>query len=1024
MKLFIIALLLTSVSCLAQEIAPQNGIAPSSARAYALKNATIIISPEKTIEKGTLLIEGDRITAVGTSVTIPADAVEIDCQGKTILPAFIECNSAIGLPRPSGNRSWTPQLETSKKGAYYWNEAIHPEVAAAQLYVIDEKANTDLLKMGFGLVSTHVQDGIAQGSAALVSLGKSNYNKQLIHPAPASYFSFRSGVSAQTYPSSQMGSIALLRQTLYDLQWYSANPKAEKNLSLDALALQLKSPLIFHTEDKLEILRGQKIGKEFDLNFAFIGSGNEYEAINELKKLKNVFILPLNFPAAYDVKDPYISRQIPLSDLKHWELAPSNPALLRQAGLSVILSSAGLAAPADFWKNLQKAMSRGLTQADALKALTTEPAKLLGVDADFGTLEVGKKASFMVYDNDPFRYEANVLEGWLLGEQTILQTAPTTDIRGKYNLLLDTEKIALDIEGTKEKPTAKFRNFRTTTDSLTGISKKDTVTTNCYINVIGNDLTLQFVLQSDKIKGNVSLHGKTNAKLGLFEGDGILPNGNWVRWSAIRNKYPEKDAEKVSTVKADTAILGKTWFPNTAYGFDSIPKKQTIVIENATFWTNEAAGRIENATLILENGKIKYLGTGTFTLPNGALRIDAKGKHVTSGIIDEHSHIAISKGVNEGGQSISAEVSIGDVLNSDDINIYRQLSGGVTAAQLLHGSANPIGGQSALVKLKWGHTPEEMLIPNAPKFIKFALGENVKQANWGDFNTVRFPQTRMGVEQVFYDGFERARIYSENLKNWNAASEKQREKKGLEMPRKDLELEVLSEILRSERFITCHSYVQSEVNMLIHVADSMHFTLNTFTHILEGYKVADKLKQHGAGASTFADWWGYKFEVSDAIPYNAAMLHQQGVVTAINSDDAEMGRRLNQEAAKVVKYGGVSEEEAWKMVTLNPAKLLHLDEHMGSLKVGKDADVVIWTTNPLSIEAKVEMTIVDGEVLFDSKKDYLMRTANQAEKARIISKMLSTNQQGETAVPFVKKKKRQFHCNTLGEEASEDHNEH
>ena len=390
---------------------------------------------------------------------------------------------------------------------------------------------------------------------------------------------------------------------------------------------------------------------------------------------------------------------------------------------------------------------------------------------------------------------------------------------------------------------------------------------------------------------------------------------------------------------------------------------------------------------------------------------------MTSGIIDEHSHIAISKGVNEGGQTISAEVSIADVVNPEDINIYRQLSGGVTAAQLLHGSANPIGGQSALIKLKWGHTADEMLIHEAAGFIKFALGENVKQANWGDYNTIRFPQTRMGVEQVYYDAFIRAQKYEQAQKDFKSGESN-------EAPRTDLELEVLSQILNKERFVSCHSYVQSEINMLMHVADSFGFTLNTFTHILEGYKVADKMAAHGAGGSTFSDWWAYKYEVNDAIPYNAALMHEQGVVVAINSDDAEMGRRLNQEAAKAIKYGGMSEEEAWKTVTLNPAKLLHLDDRMGSLKQGKDADIVLWSTHPMSIMAKAEKTIVDGKVLFDQERDQKQRKVNQAEKARIISKMLDSNNKGEKKRSFFRKKEGHYHCNTLGEEASTEQNEH
>jgi len=268
-----------------------------------------------------------------------------------------------------------------------------------------------------------------------------------------------------------------------------------------------------------------------------------------------------------------------------------------------------------------------------------------------------------------------------------------------------------------------------------------------------------------------------------------------------------------------------------------------------------------------------------------------------------------------------------------------------------------------------------MKIDEAPGFIKCALGENVKQSNWGDRNVIRFPQTRMGVEQVFFDAFFRAKQYR---KEWDLYNANQGSYPF--PPRVDLELQVLNEILDAKRFITCHSYVQSEVNMLMKVADSMGFKVNTFTHILEGYKVADKMKSHGVGGSTFADWWAYKFEVNDAIPYNAALMHQQGITVAINSDDAEMGRRLNQEAAKTVKYGGISEIEAWKMVTLNPAKLLHLDDRMGSVKVGKDADLVLWSTNPLSIEAKVITTMIEGVIYFDIDRDQQLQLQNQQEK--------------------------------------------
>ncbi|MES2587832.1 MAG: amidohydrolase family protein [Bacteroidota bacterium] len=1023
MKFVYFLLITLSFTSFSQEINPLNGVKKSKPNFIALKNATIIVSPDKTIEKGTILIQDDKIINVGMLVLVPDDALIIDVQGKTIVPAFIETHSSLGLPKISGRHSFFPQIETSKEGAYYWNESIHPEVKASEIYTFDQKAIEDYINMGYGVVSTHQIDGICQGISAVFSLGTENYSKQLISAEGNPFFSFKKGISDQTYPSSQMGSIALLRQTLYDLKWYQNDVKKDKNLSLEALSSQIKKNIIFQSEDKYEILRAQKIANEFGLKFTFLGSGNEYEILDELAKLKPNVILPINFPLAYNVKDPYISKEISLSDLKHWENAQMNPNLLFQNKIPVSFTSYGLTSQ-NFWKNIKIAIKNGLKENEALEALTINPAKILGIEADFGTLEDGKKASFSVYNSNPFTEEAILLESWILGEQKVLATTKKIDIRGKYNLIVDNEYLTLEITGTKEKPSAKIKKrnvveniekkpFKKLKKSKTTEIKKDTLEVPCYINLTGNDITLQFSSEDLKWEGNVSLHAKANMKFGIFEGDGTISDGTWVKWSAIRNETAEKDKSSTSSDdKNDEKDKISVWYPNLAFGFEAKPQKETIVFQHATLWTNEKEGIIDDATLIIENGKIKFAGKGSPTIPNNAKVIDAKGKHVTSGIIDEHSHIAISRGVNEGGQAVSAEVNIGEVVKADDIDIYRQLSGGVTASQLLHGSANPIGGQSALIKLKWGHTPEEMLIPNAPKFIKFALGENVKQANWGEFNTVRFPQTRMGVEQIMYDAFERAKKYEkEKTANPNTY-------------RKDLELDVILEILKKERNITCHSYVQSEINMLMHVADSLGFKINTFTHILEGYKVADKMKQHGAGASTFADWWAYKFEVNDAIPYNGAILSKTGVLTAINSDDAEMGRRLNQEAAKTVKYGGVSEEEAWKMVTLNPAKLLHLDERMGSLKVGKDADVVLWSTNPLSVEAKVETTIVDGEVLFDAKKDLELRKRNQAEKARIITKMLEDAEKGNETKAFNKKKAKHFHCNTFGEEGSEGQNEH
>jgi imidazolonepropionase-like amidohydrolase len=397
--------------------------------------------------------------------------------------------------------------------------------------------------------------------------------------------------------------------------------------------------------------------------------------------------------------------------------------------------------------------------------------------------------------------------------------------------------------------------------------------------------------------------------------------------------------------------------------------------------------------------------------------IHASGKHLTCGIVDEHSHIAISRGVNEGTQAVTSEVRIADVVNPDDVNIYRDLAGGVTTIQQLHGSANPIGGQSSIIKLRWGQSADSMRFRDAPGRIKFALGENVKQSNWGPSS--RFPQTRMGVEQLFYDAFHRARDYAREQQEW--AAMKPRDRGQAVPPRRDLELEALVEVLNGQRLISCHSYVQSEIDMLMHVADSMGFTVNTFTHILEGYKVADKMKAHGASGSTFSDWWAYKIEVDQAIPYNAALMYRQGVNTGINSDDAEMSRRLNQEAAKAVKYGGVPEEEAWKMVTLNPARMMKLDHRIGSVEVGKDADLVLWNDNPLSIRSKAEQTWVDGVRYFDAARDADMRLRISTERDRIVRAMISSKKEGAPTRKVEREQQHLWHCDDIGEEGDQQH---
>jgi imidazolonepropionase-like amidohydrolase len=1010
--LFVFYCLFTIVNTNAQLTNPINGVPESKSEYIGIKGATVIVSSSEVLKNADILIENGRIKLVGHALKFPKGTLIHEFHGEYIFPAFIELNSSLGIkPRTKENKGnpYAPQFETSKSGPYYWNESIHPELRAADLYGFENKEENKLTDLGFGFVVAHLKDGVARGTAPLIALGDIPSNEKIIQPDLVPFFSLHKGSSQQTYPSSQMGAIALLKQAIIDAKWYAETTNESVNISMESLKNQLKNKLFFEATDKLEVLLISKILKEFSLQAAIICGGDEYQRIEEIKAAGHEYILPLKFPDALDVSNPYIAKEIPLSKLKHWEMAPANPFIFYAENIPFALSSSGIEKEKDFWKAIHQTIERGLPWEKALEALTTTPAKMIAFASEVGTIESGKFASFSVYSENPFTTKnVELLEKWNLGIRTIVKKKIINDIRGTYNLKLTTKLYTLKIEGELEKLTAKVYS-----GADYKVKEKDTSAISCTIQYNDRDVVLQFNANDEHYKGAVLLNGKTYPKLGAIEGSGMLPTGEWITWTAIKNTPFKVDKKDVTTATIDTVNRSSIWFPHVAFGRDSIPVHNTYFIRNATLWTGEDDGVIENGDLLVVKGKIKHVGKGTFNVPAGAKVIDAKGKYVTAGIIDEHSHIAISKGVNESGQSNTAEVSIGDVINPDDINIYRQLAGGVTCSQLLHGSANAIGGQSAIIKLKWGYGAEDLLLDNAPKFIKFALGENVKQTNWGDFNTIRFPQTRMGVEQVYYDAFHRAKVYMEDSG---------RKKKGVvDGKKKDLELEVMAEILRGERFITCHSYVQSEINMLMKVADSMGFTLNTFTHILEGYKLADKMREHGAGGSTFADWWAYKYEVIDAIPHNASLLTEQGVVTAINSDDAEMGRRLNQEAAKSLKYGGMSPHEAWKLVTLNPAKLLHLDNRMGSLKVGKDADVVIWSDEPLSVNARVEQTFIDGILLYDLRNQELENKRNDQERARIISRMLEAAKSGEKVVPYQMVKQPRYHCDTEETETEHHH---
>lgn len=988
---------------LSQPTFPYNGVMPKEVTSVVLENATIYVDYKTIVENATLVVENGRVTAVGKNVAIPDNAVRYDATGKFIYPSFIDLYSDYGIPAPAAKETAGNQAG-GEKGAFGWNPAIKSDWNSAVAFVPKEESAKELRGLGFGAVLSHRMDGIVRGSATLVALGN-NANMAMIRPQAAGCYSFNKGTSSISYPSSLMGSIALLRQTYYDLRWYDAGGNAaERNLSLEALSKLTSLPSVFDAGDKWNILRADKIGDEFGIKYIMKSSGNEYQRLSEIKAAAVPLIVPLNFPDAYDVADPLVARLVSLDEMKHWELAPSNCAMLADAAIAFAITSHGIQDKSNFIKNLRKAVSRGLTEENALKALTWNPALFISADNVLGKLQPGYWANFLVASGNIFK-EGNVIyENWIQGERYVVESTNAVKLAGTYALQLPQHTYRLVVKQEGQKLKAEIEHVKSGNAQPV---KSDTLRYQVSVQLLNQLLTISFDAADEYYSGVIRLAGNVNPDGSAWRGNGQDESGRWFDWSATRSKVEDREAvAKNEKTEQKQEAVGSVWYPFVAYGSQEKPKQESVLITNATIWTCEKTGIIENGQVLISGGKIIGVGNSVNASAFPGIKvIDAKGKHVTPGIIDEHSHIALES-VNEGTQASSAEVNEATVVWPEDIDIYRQLSGGVTTSQLLHGSANPIGGQSALVKLHWGGNADDMLIDNAPGFIKFALGENVKQSNWHNDGS-RFPQTRMGVEQVYYDHFIRAKEYGESKR-----------KAGLKgktpgVFRHDIEMEALLEILEKKRFVTCHSYVQSEINMLMHVADSMKFTLNTFTHILEGYKVADKMKAHGAGASSFSDWWAYKYEVKDAIPYNGALLWEQGITVAFNSDDAEMARRLNQEAAKAVKYGGVPEEEALKFVTLNPAKLLHLDHRTGSLLPGKDADVVIWSDHPLSIYAKAERTYVDGICYYDIDRDKLLDEEMNKERARLTQKMLNAKKSGEPIQTPVMKNRMHFHCDTM-----------
>ncbi|TMQ67861.1 MAG: amidohydrolase, partial [Candidatus Eisenbacteria bacterium] len=948
----------------------------------AIVGARIVPAPGQVIERGTVVIRDGVIVAVGPHVAVPADARIWKADSLTVYPGLIDAFVAPPPEAPRAQREGTGRRQRQAaepekpKGAGHALASVHPEFHMAEALPLDKDQVEALRAAGFAAVQAVPRDGILRGQSAVAGLEDGSPRAAVLEEDAMQVIALEP--APEGYPGSLMGAIAVVRQAFLDARWYGevqatyarspqGKERPETNVSLEALQPTVKGtrPALFVADEMLEVLRSAAIAREAGVKAVVVGAGDEYKRVSEIAAAGMALVVPVTFPEPPDLSDPDQAVEVSTEELRHWYRAPENAAILARHGVPFALTANGLKDVKAFRARVGQAIERGLTPAEALAAVTTTPARILGLSDRLGTIGPGKIANLTVVRGDLFSEKSKVRDVWVDGDRYEV-TKDDGGVAGRWQIenlgpkapRLDTLLVAVDKDTTVKR-----------------VSARDTVVATS-VHVDGQ--SLRFRLGVDALDvWTVQLTAANDAVTG------VATSAKGERSDVRGRKLADESAKKKKDEPIATpAVMGIT----EAWRMPPPPQPPAVLVRNATIWTAGPKGTLANADLLVRAGKIAAVGSH-LAAPARAVVIDAAGKHVAPGIIDEHSHAAILGDVNECTNVVTCEVRIQDVVNSESPNIYRQLAGGTTIMHLLHGSCNAIGGQCAVIKNRWGEPPERLLFTAAPPTVKFALGENPKQSNWGADANGRYPQSRGGVEQTIRDAFLRAADY-------RAAWDEYRRHRRPLPPRRDLQLEALDEVLAGKRLVHVHSYRQDEILMLMRLAETFGFRINTFTHVLEGYKVADELAAHGASALGFSDWWAYKFEVIDAIPYSGYLMWDRGVNTGFNSDDPELARRLNTEAAKAVKYGGVPPEQAIQFVTLNPAKSLKIDDRVGSLEVGKDADFAIWSGSPLSPLSVCEQTWIEGRKYFDRAADLAGRSALARERDALIARAKAATKEG------------------------------
>ena len=967
--------------------------APERPPYYAIRDARVVVGDGTVHERATVVVADGLIEAVGPGVKIPAEAWEIDGSGWTVYPGLIDAMSQVGVKQPqesssSGSDRSGGGGSASEPAPVFGPESrprTRPWMDAAHM-LVEEPQVGPWREAGFTAALAVPGDAFFAGWAALIHFGEGDPEDRVLASGVAQRVEVENEGDFRTFPSSLMGVLSYLDQTLLDSRHaaraealYREDPKGRErphyDRSLDALrrALDEKTPFLLPAVTDLEIDRMLGLAKEHGLEPWIYGGHGGYARVEALAAAKASVILNLAWPEAEKGRDPEADTAFP--ELYHRRMALETPKRLVDAGVPFAFSSGGLSSPDKVFDGVRKAIDAGLTPEAALDALTIGAARLLGREASLGSVEVGKVANLLVANAEPWAEDVEVaavfVDGHLYQERQAEDDSeaepPAADVSGTWVIEMETpggpREQTLELEMADDgKVTGDVRSGRG--DSTVNKGRMS-----------GNQLTFESTRsmrsRSFEVRYTLEIDGET---LSGSAGGGPVRfpvEGKRTARAEASDQDSDEGGEDEVTVAELEAVMDRYHGPVRQLG--------TFAITNARVHTLTGSV-LENGTVVVQDGKIQAVGQEV-KIPRGAEVIDADGGSLIPGIVDAHSHISIEGGGNEGSLAVSAMVTIQDVIDPWDIAIYRALAGGVTLVNVLHGSANPIGGGNAVLKLRWGQDAAGMRVEGAPPGIKFALGENPKRSRSANRRPRRYPATRMGVMDVIRQALSEARDYAKAWQEFEEAGDS----KALP-PRRDLKLERLAEILSGERLVHAHCYRADEILQLLRLAEEFDFQVATLQHVLEGYRVADEIAAHGAGASTFSDWWGFKIEAFEAIPYNAALMTERGVLVSINSDSGEEMRHLNQEAAKAVKWGGMDEEAALALVTLNPAKQLGIDDRVGSIEVGKDADLVLYDGPPLSAFSVVQKTFVDGDLYFDLEADRERQAALDDIKERLMPK--------------------------------------